>query len=123
MSQRMLIFHRSNISHRFLPFEAILGTLLHELVHNSFGKHDRKFREKLKQVTDECEHDMLQKIKIVSFPSCAFSTGGDVVAMSRFSKRELALFAAESRLALTRSEQEAHDARGRTDSYLIIHLD
>lgn len=74
-------------------------------------------------MTLECERDMLQKIKIVSFPSCAFSTGGDVGAMSQFSKRELALFAAESRLALTRSEQESHNARESTDSYLIIQLD
>ena len=66
---------------------------------------------------------MLQKVKIVSFPLCAFSTGGDIAAMSRFSKRELALFAAESRLALTRSLQDAQGNDERTDSLQIIHLD
>ncbi|CCC68803.1 hypothetical protein NCAS_0B07190 [Naumovozyma castellii] len=36
---------------QFLNREAILGTMLHELTHNLFGPHDRRFYEKLDQLS------------------------------------------------------------------------
>ncbi|CAI4051952.1 hypothetical protein N7582_005327 [Saccharomyces uvarum] len=32
---------------QFLPMESIMGTMLHELTHNLFGPHDKKFYDKL----------------------------------------------------------------------------
>ncbi|QHS73771.1 metalloendopeptidase WSS1 [Saccharomyces paradoxus] len=32
---------------QFLPMESIMGTMLHELTHNVFGPHDKKFYDKL----------------------------------------------------------------------------
>lgn len=37
--------------YRFLPFEHILGTMLHELTHNLFGPHDQKFYTKLDELS------------------------------------------------------------------------
>jgi hypothetical protein len=36
----------------FYPFEFVLGTLLHELVHNEFGPHDQKFYKLLDSITE-----------------------------------------------------------------------
>jgi len=38
----------------FYPFEFVLGTLLHELVHNEFGPHDQKFYKLLDTITEVC---------------------------------------------------------------------
>jgi hypothetical protein len=46
----------------FYPFEFVLGTLLHELVHNEFGPHDQKFYKLLDTITEECEDDMSKGI-------------------------------------------------------------
>lgn len=37
--------------YKFLPIESIMGTMLHELTHNLYGPHDRKFYEKLDQLS------------------------------------------------------------------------
>jgi len=42
----------------FLPYESLLGTMLHELVHNRFGPHDKKFYRELDEITEECEKMM-----------------------------------------------------------------
>lgn len=42
----------------FLPYEDILGTLLHELVHNVRGPHDAMFYAILDEITSECERDI-----------------------------------------------------------------
>lgn len=46
----------------FYPFDFVLGTLLHELVHNEFGPHDQKFYKLLDTITEECEDDMSKGI-------------------------------------------------------------
>ncbi|CCD23487.1 metalloendopeptidase WSS1 NDAI_0B04520 [Naumovozyma dairenensis CBS 421] len=43
----MLRLRDSNDEFQFLARESILGTMLHELTHNLFGPHDKKFYEKL----------------------------------------------------------------------------
>ncbi|CAI1731064.1 hypothetical protein SEUBUCD646_0O03000 [Saccharomyces eubayanus] len=35
---------------QFLPMESIMGTMLHELTHNLFGPHDKKFYDKLDEL-------------------------------------------------------------------------
>ena len=45
-------------SDEFFPYEDVLGTLLHELVHNVRGPHDAKFYALLDEITTECEKDM-----------------------------------------------------------------
>ncbi|GFR51103.1 hypothetical protein Agub_g13432, partial [Astrephomene gubernaculifera] len=39
----------------FLPYESLLGTMLHELVHNVRGPHDRSFYSLLDELSGECE--------------------------------------------------------------------
>ncbi len=101
------IRHNAKHPNSFLPFEAIVGTLLHELVHNSIRRHGKQFSRKLAKITEECETDMMSSIKIVALPQCGLPIGGDFHALRTFSKRELILFAAESRLAIAVSSQAA----------------
>ena len=42
----------------FYPYEFVLGTLLHELVHCVRGPHDAEFYRLLDEITAECERDM-----------------------------------------------------------------
>ncbi|GLC38760.1 hypothetical protein PLESTM_000773000 [Pleodorina starrii] len=42
----------------FLPYESVLGTMLHELVHNVRGPHDGAFYKLLDEITAECEELM-----------------------------------------------------------------
>ncbi|CAM9730353.1 unnamed protein product, partial [Ectocarpus sp. 13 AM-2016] len=39
----------------FYPYEFILGTMLHELVHNQIGPHSANFYRMLDQLNDECD--------------------------------------------------------------------
>lgn len=61
----------------FYPFEFILGTFLHELVHNSISRHGLKFERKLAEIREACEEQMFVKASIASIPSCAQFAGGD----------------------------------------------
>ena len=38
----------------FLPYESLLGTMLHELVHNVRGPHDAVFYKLLDEITEVC---------------------------------------------------------------------
>lgn len=46
----------------FYPYEHILGTMLHELIHNVRGPHDALFYKKLDELTAECEELMAKGI-------------------------------------------------------------
>ena len=46
----------------FLPYEDILGTMLHEITHNVRGPHDAEFYKVLDEVTRECEDYMARGI-------------------------------------------------------------
>lgn len=85
--------------YRFLSFEAVVGTLLHELVHNSIDRHGPNFKKFLSKITEECEDVMIDKISLPAVESCGQILGGDVDAVGFFTQRELVLFAAECRLA------------------------
>lgn len=39
----------------FYPYEALLYTMLHELVHMEIGPHNAKFYKMLDELRDECE--------------------------------------------------------------------
>ena len=47
-------------SDQFLRFEAILDTLLHELVHNDIGRHDKSFYRLLDEIKLECETRLMR---------------------------------------------------------------
>jgi len=42
----------------FFKFEFVLGTLIHELVHNTIEGHDADFKALEAQYREECETDM-----------------------------------------------------------------
>ncbi|MCO5603236.1 hypothetical protein L7F22_057384 [Adiantum nelumboides] len=46
----------------FLPYESLVGTILHELTHNEHGPHDAKFYKLLDEITKECEELMAKGI-------------------------------------------------------------
>eukprot|EP00198_Chlamydomonas_reinhardtii_P010778 XP_001700115.1 predicted protein [Chlamydomonas reinhardtii] len=46
----------------FLPYESVLHTMLHELVHNVRGPHDKVFYNLLDEVTAECEELMAKGV-------------------------------------------------------------
>ncbi len=82
---------------RFLPFEAIVGTLLHELVHNSIGPHRTPFKRLLAEITSECEILMCcmhpgTTVSIPTFDDCGQILGGDTEAMVAYSQRELSAY-------------------------------
>jgi hypothetical protein len=67
--------HRS--SSTILPWEHVLGTMLHELSHIIFGPHDQKFYNLLDELTKEC--DELQSRGIIGlgpFDCEGFRSGG-----------------------------------------------
>ena len=82
----------------------MVGTLLHELVHNIFGNHGPKFRKMLQKVTKECEDHMVEKLFVRTIHDCGTRLGGDQVSVEKYTQRELSLFAAECRLAEVKSE-------------------
>jgi DNA-dependent metalloprotease WSS1 len=46
----------------FLPYEDVLGTMLHEITHNVRGPHDAQFYSILDEVTRECEELMAKGV-------------------------------------------------------------
>lgn len=53
--QILLRLRPHNDPHSFMPEEEIIRTMLHELVHNTFGPHDEKFYGLLNSYTNEYE--------------------------------------------------------------------
>jgi hypothetical protein len=60
---------------------------------------------------------MVERIKIASIPRCGYGVGGDLNEMANYSKRELCLLAAETRLALQSSK--AHVSSSRTEVEIV----
>jgi hypothetical protein len=60
----------------FLPLEAVIGTMLHELTHNKFGPHDKSFYSFLDTITTELEGLMSQGFKGDGFFSPGHALGG-----------------------------------------------
>lgn len=46
----------------FLPYEDVLGTMLHEITHNVRSPHDAQFYKILDEVTKECEDFMARGV-------------------------------------------------------------
>jgi hypothetical protein len=51
---------------RFLPWESLLGTMIHELVHNDIGAHNSEFYQLVDKYSDEVQIDMLQSMTSMS---------------------------------------------------------
>ena len=93
------------IACRFLEFECILGTLLHELVHIEISRHGNPFKKLLTEITDECEQLCLEdQLLITRITDCGEVLGGNSELMQQYSQRDLVLFAAETRLAIQKSD-------------------
>jgi hypothetical protein len=114
---------------RFLPFEAIVGTLLHELVHIVHGPHRRPFKTLLVEITHECECILMQQVVLPSSGACGDVLGGDLIAHQLYTQRELTRyvlpvisrhilnrFAAESRLAVCVSASSAE----QTEDVIVL---
>ncbi|MEW5307611.1 MAG: hypothetical protein WDW36_009991 [Sanguina aurantia] len=61
MEVRIRLRH-GNSQSSFLHYESILGTMLHELVHNVRGPHDSVFYKLLDEITAECEELMAKGV-------------------------------------------------------------
>ncbi|KAL0030955.1 hypothetical protein WJX79_003815 [Trebouxia sp. C0005] len=62
--------HKSDSS--FFPYEHLIGTMLHELVHNVQGPHNAVFYKLLDEITEECERIMAKCI----VTSTCYTLGG-----------------------------------------------
>jgi len=85
----------------FYPYEHIVGTLLHELVHIEHGPHAGPFYKLLEQITTECENDPIPSSGSSS-SSQSFESAGYKLSVSRHNPtesdcRRVALLAAEKR--------------------------
>lgn len=110
------------LKRRFLKFEHILGTLLHELVHNSISRHGSHFRRKLEKVISRCEELIDSSIQLNALYDCGQAVGGDPRVILTHSQRELTRYAAESRLATFLSRTEPPHSRDQRE-FDIIELD
>ena len=126
---------RSVKEHVFLPFEAIVGTLLHEMVHNQISRHGKKFNSLLNEITLECESICLnEQLRVSRVVDCGAGhvIGGDRKAMDSYTKRQLALyvifsrflylcrFAAETRMLLAHKEPTTCTTSDAEDVECII---
>merc|ERR1712187_92266 len=60
MGEKIQIRLRRTKDDDFFPYEDVLGTLLHELVHNEVGPHNAQFYKLLDELQKECE-DLMNK--------------------------------------------------------------
>lgn len=83
----------------FIPYESLLGTMLHELAHNEHGPHDSKFYALLDEITKECEDLMAKGISGTGqgFDAPGNRLGGYVHNPPVSDLRKAALAAAEKR--------------------------
>ena len=100
--QRIEIRLRKKVTDdHFLPFDFILGTMLHELTHNVHGPHDAKFYKLLDELQDECEAFMAKGIEGTGegFDARGHKSSDRLqgAAVSLMDRRRLALAAAEKR--------------------------
>lgn len=88
----------------FLPYEDLLGTMLHELTHNVHGPHNAAFYKLLDEIREECEELMARGISGTGdgfdAPSCGKLGGRTTVHNPpEHMRRATALRAAEERKA------------------------
>lgn len=96
--------HESNTS--FLPWEALLGTLVHELVHIEISSHSYEFYRMVDELCDEVQNDLLRGPAPVTssnggpafWPESGAHRLGGAPLSDRVSLRDLASNAANKRL-------------------------
>ncbi|KAJ3193409.1 hypothetical protein HK101_004885 [Irineochytrium annulatum] len=83
---------------KFMDFESVLGTMLHELSHNIRGPHDAQFYKILDELTKELENLMAKGWKGDGFDGPGMRVGqGYSHNVPEYEKRKAALSAAEKR--------------------------
>lgn len=84
----------------FLPYESILGTLLHELAHIQVGPHNAQFYKLLDELQDECDALIAKGISGVDRNGVSVSNGnrlGGNSALPRRAAQNRAVAAAQDR--------------------------
>ncbi|KAK2386980.1 zinc ion binding protein [Trifolium repens] len=89
-----LHLRRSNRDSNFYPFHEVLDTMLHELCHNVYSRHNAKFYKLWNELRKECG-ELLAKGITGSGPN---RIGGDSFIMKALSPGQAAAMAAERRL-------------------------
>lgn len=96
---------------RFLSKESILSTILHELTHNLYGPHDKKFYRKLNELTSKnwvieqqgLYDSFIGKGRVLGFKDqqkplfINFRLGGKINRIKNLSPKKMAAMAAEKR--------------------------
>jgi hypothetical protein len=100
--REIMIRLRSARGGAFLPYEMLLGTMLHELSHNIRGPHDAIFYKLLDELKAECEDFMARGITGTGAgfdARAAGKVGGRFIGkeMPQHVRRDVALKAAEQR--------------------------
>ncbi|KAF9949136.1 hypothetical protein BGZ70_001917 [Mortierella alpina] len=94
---QLCLRHHDDVS-RFLPWEDILGTMLHELAHNIRGPHDAQFYKAMNDLNDEYDKIIASGYTGVGFDATGQRLGGRRgLGGSTHGSREAAILAAERR--------------------------
>ncbi|CAO3564624.1 unnamed protein product [Mortierella alpina] len=93
---QLCLRHHDDVS-RFLPWEDILGTMLHELAHNIRGPHDAQFYKAMNDLNDEYDKIIASGYTGVGFDATGQRLGGRGLGGSAHGSREAAILAAERR--------------------------
>jgi hypothetical protein len=125
----------------FFAFESVMDTLLHELVHNTFGRHDKAFYGLLDEVRSEAEEFLLRSFGNIvmsssllprssqvpkkpgtkqRFPGAGCRLGGVKRRGRGVTQRQLCLDAAERRL---RDEYRCSLSEKEEDETVVIVID
>ncbi|EQC28135.1 hypothetical protein, variant [Saprolegnia diclina VS20] len=86
----------------FLPFEHLLGTMLHELVHMKIGPHNAAFYKLLDELTSEMESLMAQGL--IGITGAQFQNAGQGHALGGANARNVAKAAADAAIQRMRHQ-------------------
>ncbi|KAF9576543.1 hypothetical protein EC968_008021 [Mortierella alpina] len=94
---QLCLRHHDDVT-RFLPWEDILGTMLHELAHNIRGPHDAQFYKAMNDLNDEYDKIIASGYTGVGFDAAGQRLGGrGGRGGGAHGSREAAILAAERR--------------------------
>lgn len=103
----------------FLPYESILGTLLHELAHIEVGPHNAQFYKLLDELQDECDTLIAKGIGSTPTPNGISTGGGNRLGgtrpTSRHLSKERSVAAAQERRRISRLMPQGGRALGGDD--------
>ena len=99
VGEKILIrLRNSQKSTTIMPYEAVLGTMLHELAHMQVGPHNKKFHALLDELTAECEELMIKGVNYEGVNHVPYAGNGHRLGGSRpASARVAAATAADKR--------------------------